>query len=82
MIDCSRVTRLTATQRERGLPLWQRMQLAIHRIICAPCRAYYRQLGTISSAARRLDGKDQPAAGLAGDARERIRERLRQAQQD
>ncbi len=81
MIDCSEATRLTAATPERPLSLGERIGLALHRLLCPPCRFYRRQLEAMRRAARDLEA-GAPDAGLGDDARARIREKLRRAQKE
>lgn len=80
IVDCREATELTSAELDRPLTFRERARLTAHRIFCAPCRAYRRQLETLRGLATRLS--DAPPAGeekLPDDARARIRERLRDA---
>ncbi len=80
MIDCERASTLTLAEQDRRLGLRERIALALHRLVCAPCRFYRRQMDALRRAAAGLE--EPPASGLDDAARRRIRERLAAGQQD
>lgn len=83
MIDCREASTLTSAELDRPLTSRERIRLALHRLFCAPCRAYRAQIAAMRSLATRLRDPEPPAGnGLADDARDRIRERLRAARED
>lgn len=78
LIDCREASQLTSAELDRPLTLRDRIRLGLHRLMCAPCRLYRRQLELLRRQAAKL-----PAAAsdhrLDATARERIRARLRDA---
>ena len=76
-IDCREATRLTLLYQDQPLGLGQQVVLALHRLICAPCRAYRRQVETIRRLSQQLSGTPSPESNLDSGARERIRAKLR-----
>ena len=77
-VDCREASLLATLAYERPLSLRERLRLGIHRLFCAPCRLYKRQLVLLRARLGRLGpqvGDDD--ARLDTSARERIRERLR-----
>lgn len=78
MLDCRKASELAQASLDRPLSRWVRFQLGAHRLICAPCRMYKRQLAQL----RRLGSQLRDSAGstqrLDDAARERIRAYLRQ----
>ncbi|WP_049975788.1 anti-sigma factor family protein [Chthoniobacter flavus] len=78
--DCREVTRLTSEDRDRELPFTTRTQLGLHRWFCKDCARYAAQLDLIRDAAQRLPEhlakSKQPV--LAGDARSRLKQALRE----
>lgn len=78
--SCQEVSRLTLAAEDRRLSLWERFGVTVHRMICAPCRYYRRQIESMARASKRLGEVQQHSElGLESDAKARIRERLRQA---
>ena len=76
-IECSEASTLTSASYDRKLTAGEIVRLAIHRLICGPCRLYKKQLETMRRCASRLAGNDEPPREtLKQDARERIRARL------
>ena len=79
MFSCKDVTELTSEAFDRKLTFAERIQLTIHRMICPPCRTYKRQMNLLKENLDRLPGQSNES--MNSDAKERIRERLRQKQQ-
>jgi len=85
MLSCREAVRLISEGMDRPLPVWKRIGLRVHVLICTLCERYRRQLLFIRNAVRRhpdkLEGQDQPAApSLSPEARERLKQALRQQQ--
>ena len=84
MLSCKDVTRLVSESMDRSLPLGKRIGVRLHLLICKFCARYERQLLVIRETARRL-ATTLEAPGetfgetLSGEARERIRESIRNA---
>jgi hypothetical protein len=77
MIDCREATGLALAEMDRCIGPWARLRLWLHRLVCAPCRYYRRQLAALRQCAGTLaDGGDRPPQ-LSAAARARLRERLR-----
>jgi hypothetical protein len=85
MLSCREAVRLISDGMDRRLPIWKRIGLRVHVLICTWCERYRRQLLFIRNAMRRhpdkLEGQDQPAApSLSPEARERLKQALRRPQ--
>ena len=79
-IDCREATALTSTALERKLSTREILWLAVHRLICGPCRVYKKQMETMRRCAARIAATDDlPRETLPQGARERIRARLQAA---
>jgi len=80
-LQCREVTELYSESMDRSLPVGQRLSLWAHFSICKWCTLYKRQLQFIRLALRqnpdRLMGQE-PSAGLSPEARERLKQALRQ----
>jgi len=78
MINCKEASRLSSESHDRSLALGERVSLRLHLIGCKLCSRYARQLKFLSHACGRSD--DHPAGNtqLSDDARNRIREKLKQ----
>ena len=81
MLDCRKATELAQTSLDRPLSRWARFKLGAHRLICAPCRMYKRQLAQLRRLGSQLRDTADPAQRLDEAARERIRAHLRQHRQ-
>lgn len=85
MLSCREAVRLISEGMDRPLPVWKRISLRVHVLICTLCERYGRQLLFIRDAVRRhpdeLAGVDRAAVPvLSSEARERIRRAIRQQQ--
>ena len=65
-IDCSEASTLTSASYDRKLTAGEIVRLAIHRLICGPCRLYKKQLETMRRCATRLAGNDEPPLETLG----------------
>ena len=79
MLSCKRVAQLASESLDRSLTLQERVLLRFHLLFCKFCSRYVRQLKFVQRACARVDeAYSGSGAGLTGDARERIRDRLSQ----
>jgi len=85
MLSCREAVRLISEGMDRPLPVWTRIGLRVHVLICTLCERYRRQLLFIRDAVRRhpdeLAGVEQPgSSSLSPVARERLKQVLRRQQ--
>ena len=83
MLSCREAVRLISEGMDRPLPIWKRIGLRAHVLICTWCERYRRQLLFIRSALRQQPDKlmgQEPSAGLSPEARERLKRALRSQQ--
>ena len=62
MITCKEIARRIASDEVADAPLWQRLGMRIHLLMCRYCRRYSRQMQTIGAFSRKacaLEGEDQ-----------------------
>ncbi len=82
MLSCEQTSELLSRGLDQHLPFTQRMAIRIHLLMCRACSQYEKQLHFIRRAARRLsqatEHGDQAATPLSPEARERIRNTLKQ----
>jgi hypothetical protein len=81
MLSCRDTTRLASESLDHPLTIWQRMQVAMHMMMCGPCRRARQIMRILRDAMGRL-GQDELAQlstdqTLIPEARERIKEALR-----
>lgn len=74
MIGCRRVATLLSHDQLDAQPAWRRAIVRLHLSICAPCRAFRRQLGVIRQAASTVD--EQYGAELGADFVNRLHDKL------
>jgi len=84
MLSCKDVTQLISESMDRSIPLGKRIGVRIHLLICRFCARYRRHLLLIRETVRQImTDEDRPEAPfretLAAEARERIKESLRNA---
>lgn len=83
MLTCKEVTQLISESMDRDLPVWQRISMRFHLLMCKFCSRYEKQLLFIRKAIRRLThiiehDSSQPTPPLSSEARERIKLILKQ----
>lgn len=78
-LTCQSFIRLASEKYERDLTKAERFRQAIHRAMCAICRAQERRLGQIRAVVREISREplDDANVQLSPEARERIRNALR-----
>ncbi len=82
MLSCKETTELLSRAQDERLSFTERMGVRIHLWMCHLCRGYEKQLRFIRKATERLaQGSahdDEAATSLPPEARERVKEALRQ----
>ena len=80
---CNQIVQLVSEDMDHPLPFGTKLKIRLHFLICKWCERYRQQLIFIRSAMRqhpdRLLGEDL-SAGLSSEARERLKQTLRQQQ--
>lgn len=79
MFNCKEVSRRVSESMDRNLPLYQRMLIRMHLMMCKYCTRFRRQVMILREfcRSRHLDEHVlDSAATLSPDARERIRKAL------
>jgi uncharacterized CHY-type Zn-finger protein len=81
MLSCRDTTRLASESLDHPLTWWQRMQVAMHMVMCGPCRRARRLMQFLREAFGRLSKEEfeqlSTEQSLAPEIRERIKEALR-----
>ena len=78
MMNCEQASTLASAAFDRKLSVAERIGVWAHWLMCAPCRAYRKQLLTIRRHMGRLGDDASPAASMDSAAKDRIRARLRE----
>ena len=80
MPSCKETARLVSESMDRKLPLWQRMILSLHLMMCTYCASFKRQLQIIRRASRyNDDNREHESAGsvrMPEDARRKLKKTL------
>jgi len=77
IFSCKKITRLISESMDRELPLYKRMGIRFHLMMCALCRRYEKQLLYIRSILRQSsEAEDLSCHSMPTDARKRIEEKL------
>jgi len=76
--SCRDSTRLQSDALDRRLPIFRRLGLSLHLLICKWCRRYGRQIAFLRVASHKCaEGEDRiPSPTLSPEARERIKRAL------
>jgi len=67
MLTCKETARLVSEGLDRKLPLWKRLNLRLHLMMCGACSAYRRQVETLHRIVRERFGPSA-ADATAADA--------------
>ena len=78
MINCEKAARLSSESHDRQLTLRERVSLRFHLMGCRLCSRYTHQLKFLRGACEHIDEEPAGNAQLSDDARDRIRQRLKQ----
>lgn len=81
IFNCREVTRRVSESLDRKLPLWQRVGIKIHFLMCKLCPEAKRQMLFIREAIRLLTLESsalEPEVSLSPEAREKIKLALRE----
>ena len=77
VFSCKQITALISLSMDTKLPMYKRMGIRFHLMMCVLCRRYQKQLLFIRSIlGHDEEGKDQPCEILSDDARKRIEDTL------
>jgi hypothetical protein len=82
MFRCSDVSQLVSRSMDSPLPLYRRMGVRVHLMVCRYCRLFRRQLLAIRRLSRDASGvppEGQSPKKLSDGARARMKESLRSA---
>ena len=77
LFSCKRVSALISQSMDRKLPLYKRMGIQFHLMMCVLCRRYRKQLLLIRSVLQESNRRnDSPCDKLPADARGRIEKEI------
>jgi hypothetical protein len=82
MLSCKEVSRLVSESLDRKLPLWQRIQMRLHLLMCRFCSRFRKQTLFLRGAARRYlmaveETEAVSGTVLSSEARDRIKRSLK-----
>lgn len=82
MLTCKEVSHLVSESLDRKLPLWQRIQVRMHLLMCRFCSRFRKQSLFLRDAARHYlsaveEAETGPGAALSPEARDRIKQSLK-----
>ena len=81
LFSCKKVSALISESMDSKLPLYKRMGIQFHLMMCALCRRYQEQLLLIRSVFQERDEQDESScAVLPADARKRIEKEITRKQ--
>ena len=78
MHSCKRASELASAALDGDISVGERLQLAIHRFMCGPCRTYRDQIETVRECTKVLND-NAPASSMDDATRNRLRARLEAA---
>lgn len=75
MIRCKEVATLLSIDQLASQPVWRRVAVRVHLMMCRHCRRFARQMSLLTQAATRLGATFDAEVGA--DFLQRVQERLR-----
>ena len=75
MIRCKEVATLLSTDQLASQPVWRRVAVRVHLMMCRHCRRFARQMALLTQAAASLGASIDAEVGA--DFLQRVQERLR-----
>ena len=75
MLKCQQIIELASTQLESKRPIFQRMEMRLHLLMCKTCLRYVQQLAFLKKVAVNMD-KHHEKITLSPAARQRIQQKL------
>ena len=78
MFNCKEVSRRVSESMDRKTPIYERMGLKMHFLMCKYCTRYKNQMLMLRDAMRAYAQKspDEPSVTLSPDAKDRIKKAL------
>lgn len=76
MIRCKEVATLLSTDQLASQPVWRRVAVRVHLMMCRHCRRFARQMALLTQAAASLGATFDAEVGA--DFSRRVQEKLRQ----
>jgi hypothetical protein len=82
MLSCKEVSHLVSESLDRKLPLWQRIQVRLHLLMCRFCSRFRKQTLFLRDAARHYlmaveETETGPGTALSPEVRDRIKRSLK-----
>ncbi len=80
MLSCKEVSYLVSESLDRKLPLWQRIQVRLHLLMCRFCSRFRKQVLFLRDTARHYlmaVEETETGPGLSPEARDRIKRSLK-----
>jgi hypothetical protein len=83
MLSCKEVSHLVSQSLDRKLPLWQRIQVRLHLLMCRFCSRFRKQVLFLKDAAHHYllaveaDTAEVARPGLSPEARDRMKRSLK-----
>lgn len=78
IFSCKKITALISESMDRRLPLYRRLGIKLHLMMCYLCRRYEKQLLFIRSILQTEDRVDEiNCASLSPEAKEKIKKKLK-----
>ena len=76
--NCAEMSRLASKAIDQPLPLWTRLKMRLHYLICVWCERFYKQIRFLRHAAHEHPDELNEATPcrLSSEARERLKRRL------
>ena len=77
MMNCQEISKKVSESFDRPLPIWQRLGIRMHLLMCKYCARFRQQLILLHKALGAIDAQAEESELLSTDAKERIRNAIR-----
>ncbi len=77
MMNCQEISKKVSESFDRPLPIWQRLGIRMHLLMCKYCARFRRQILLLHKALQAFDIPAKEAESLSTEAKDRIRNAIR-----
>lgn len=77
MLNCKEFSQLVSEGFDRPLSMWDRASIAMHRLMCPPCKVIKKQIDMLRKSCRYIPSDDPDATDITCDLPDDARKRIK-----